>query len=172
MNDLETAAKPWLTPMIHGITTTLPPDAQSTIAAWATKTALILEYARVPPRTPAPQWLAWLFDRGSCPPEAHVWLAAYARTNWMAHCVARGLAFGRPDRPADIPDGELVTVVVGHLVFQVLVWAHGQNFTIGVHPYLQPAVLAVWPPRGETLTWPPPLWLDEAGVGHLATAFA
>ena len=49
MERLETAVRPWLTPMINGQNVTLPPEAQQIVAGWAIKTAIMFLHATSPP---------------------------------------------------------------------------------------------------------------------------
>ena len=159
MRKLEEHCRPQLSPMIHGNGIHLPKDARSTIAAWCVLKAMVFEYAfRAADRKIPREAHDWIYKQRSerlAPPEMSVWLGAYRGESQEA-----GLAWHR-HAPAS-RDGKVfvhtywISVLVGHLVFQVAGFSPLQNWKIENPHEDGCALMRIWPPDIDTTKkWPP-----------------
>jgi hypothetical protein len=167
---LEDAVRDFLLPAMRGERIILDPPMQRRVAAWAVKTALLfgLKAREVGGQvTFAPQSsFDWLYSHRTDPeppPGAQVWLAAVdarlgskdALTGW--NMVSTSLP------PMDM-QFYFVTFSVGYLVFQVTGREFGQAIPdagagepiLWRPDHLLEYVTAIWPPRSDIITWPPP----------------
>ena len=167
MSKLETDARPFLEPMMLGQTVSLSPEAQTVVATWAAKTAMMLQY--VPGELPVihPRHYTELFQKKIEPPDTcMVWASVCGRemsppliTNWT-----RSLILDTEPPPPAIQDtitGYRVTFRVNQLALQI--W--GYNIEGLRDPYLiqqveyggfAPFIHTIWPRSGTELNWPPP----------------
>lgn len=165
---MEVAAQPWLTLMMRGYGITLPPEAQRIVAAWATKTAFMLEY--VDPVHPVhPHYLQWLYTKREPAPDVWVGLAAYAGEASIPAVEIYGRLLQIPGpEPAPLNDRNAIftTVRIFRLVFQVWVWTDPppQHVPIAYPFRLSDFVIPVWPTSVFTRTWPPAAVLDAEGL--------
>ena len=101
MSDLEVAAQPYLGTMMSGYAVAFPRPARSTIAAWATKTAMMLLYSLSPPLSPHPSLLAHMYEHHTVPRPVRVWLASYkSAVPIPGQFVAHFPAYARLDHTA------------------------------------------------------------------------
>lgn len=140
---------------------------QGRVAAWAVKTALLLEralaYARGPNFTPDDNF-DWLYKHRSAPPTSVVWIGRMdtridAGTQRMARAVAGSLEV-EPGRPI----AYLATFTVGYLLVQVLgrevFHPYYRKITLNGLPVEPRGLIAeglvqIWPRVSPRVTWPP-----------------
>lgn len=169
MSRLEYTAKPRLEPMILGQGQELNPTDCKIVAAWAVKTALLLQATDKESVVPADHYRNVTESGTNQEPPAgiQVWLGACDIPHELFHSHT-------PLRlPPDLSDDGTTdlnaygsTFALKHLVFQVL-WSQldppakryiGQD--------LLPILREIWPPR--TVQWPPPGILDLDGLTRLS----
>lgn len=164
---LERPSQPILGPMLAGQAVTLDPAAQSLLAAWMAKTAMVYGYTTSPVMELAPDWLTHMYQRQRAPDTWHVWIATYIGSRPVfSHHADITLSF--PDDSPGTPHGVLMTLVIGYVAFKVLGVYGGTPSDPG------PEVMArLWPPPDTPtdLSWPPPGYLDETPLPAFANLF-
>jgi hypothetical protein len=80
MSDLEIRAQPLLTPIFQGRGREIHQEGQRRLAAWAFKTAVMLEDTHPDARTITEAERAALFDRHEAPSDCQIWIGAYNGT--------------------------------------------------------------------------------------------
>jgi hypothetical protein len=174
MSRLQDQAKPFMEQMIQGYRITIGHQAQKVLAAWATMTAMVLDFSEVPmpgPMFSQHQRTAFYRDH-RIPSGIAVWLAQQEKSDSAAGWWIDGVSIGLKSQPRPSIDGYnlyLNTAIFGHLVLQLLI----QRYVPGIPPDLSrlPAANVAWrdkhvrlrmlPPQ-VAVTWPPPLPLQEA----------
>jgi hypothetical protein len=148
---LENDVKPILGPMIRGEDRTLLPDQQRLVAAWAAKTAFMLDLASGEPAIPVGFYQS-LRQRRTALPTHIVWLGAYlgsTKAVWAKHRPLR-LEIDQ-DEP---PNAFATTFSVFRCLFQVV-----GHFTVGGATFNEGrphsrALWPIWPPRKDSIGWP------------------
>lgn len=165
---LENDVQPVLRPLIRGEERTLTPADQRVLAAWAAKTALMLDLASGAPIIPTGFYYEFRQLRTALPSQA-VWLAAYlgkSKAIWAEH---RGLHLGVNE--AEPPNAFVTTFSVFRVVFQVVghftkggaTFKEGRLLSLGLFP--------IWPARGEAAEWPRNrLAFADDGLAELAAS--
>jgi hypothetical protein len=166
MNDVDTAAYPYVAEMIRDNPVTLDPTAQRAVAAWICKIAVT---ARSEPHNPLPihrEWTDWLYAHHTALPNWYVWIGRYvgAEPWWYnPHDVRVELGLGSAAPPPGLDfvqsHGLLATLVIGYLILQVF-GVGGSGSLVGPE---EPSFPRIWPTQG-TVTWPPPEHIDDAGL--------
>lgn len=169
MRQADAALDPLIGRMMHGHAVELTPERQKLLASWATRVALLYRFRRKPPSPPSPERLQWLFRHREPPPETDVWLAVYELPN--ATRYQSGLLSVIRSEDGMHVDGELATILVGHLVLQVLDLPNRGNITLHVPPADQRFDVQIWPPSPLILLWPPPLALNKEGLDYFGKRF-
>jgi hypothetical protein len=188
MGKLETAARPFLGPMIMlGRPTVLTPGMQLSLATWAVKTAFMFEYRHKAPRAIPDTQYHRLYVAQQPPSGYLVWVAHRRRLidvsgrELLAASFEQSIALFNTVPTAMIErmkahfapghNAYCITFTIGHIAFQVF----GHNFPeqIAITPALRNAdvIRAVWPTQGD-VEWPPPQPVDTiGGVEALHEAF-
>ena len=157
MNQLEGAARPWLTPMMEGQQLQLLPDAHDVLARWAVKTAIMFLYSTSPPVGAEAPHRSELRD-GRLPSGAGVWLAAYsadppAYNSWIR---AREIEMRADADPAEIRTASAVTLTLGcyaqHVLLMPAAWS-GRALELLAPAPLRPRVTRI--PSPAVVSWPP-----------------
>lgn len=172
LSRLESAVKPILAPMaVDGKTTELDASAQKSLATWAVKTALLLEFAirqRYPDARAVTGYVAsevertWLMTGGEPPPRGRVWIGGFDARNRVALRFesANLSAVGRES--AEVP-AHLTTLSVGYVAFQVFTIDFVVADSVGASHFpdppaaYSPVLRGISPPRSsrsEPLDWP------------------
>jgi hypothetical protein len=100
MSTLESQAKPYLDPMLHGHGRALHATGIRTLAAWALKTSMMVEHMDGAKRRVIPsEEYAHLFENGEPSERVRIWMAAYTGTEATAVGGMRGLT-RRRTKPA------------------------------------------------------------------------
>jgi hypothetical protein len=162
MSHLESAARPWLTPMIDGQQLQLVPDIHNILARWAVKTAIMFLYSTSPPVGAEAPYRSEICD-GRLPTGVGVWLAAYradppAYNSWIR---AREVEMRADASPGEIRTATAVTLTLGYYAQHVLLtpaaWSGRALELLAPAPLRQrvakipsPAVIS-WPPESEGL---------------------
>jgi hypothetical protein len=171
MNRLEMDARPLLTPLFHAEKIVLRPDDQAVIAAWAAKTALMLEFVTLPRHRGADaQHYKDLAAQRRAPEKVHVWLARY---EGPAHVQFAHLPLDIADDatgPPPHPNGFVVALIIRRLVTYVMGHSHPQDLYIDIEGDAGKAVTQIWPKRN--ITWPPFFAFDDASVATFFDGFA
>jgi hypothetical protein len=177
--DIESPNRPILTPMFLGKSCSLTPDEQEHVATWAVKTQMMAQYRHLPHRPVAREQLQWLYENVTVPPKSRVWLAGFAGE--LSHRVwgrTHNFQLFAPQGPdlaaSEIYDAEMMTLCVGHLVFQVLKWTspEPQLDIAGLSDETTQFMLQIWPTSNLVLPWPPNVVLDtEESLSNFAHAF-
>jgi hypothetical protein len=172
MSDLEQECKPLLLAMIFGEGVHLSMSDRSTVAAWCAVKAMAYEYVlwtvdRTIPRD-AHSWLYKNRDHPLPPPQMSVWLAAYRGDSQEA-----GLAWHK--RGNSHANGRTLgqiywlTILVGHLVFQVAGFRPSQNWQIEHPGEARCGFMRLWPIDGiGSKKWPPARILTDSTIHRVA----
>jgi hypothetical protein len=162
MSDLEQAAEPILAPMLDvARPSVLDTAGQITAATWATKTAMLFEYARPIPGTEhfSDVDRKALMDDLVPPSGVVVWLGRFVGQNNFCDYLAHSL--GSPNTRAQA--GLVSTFLIGYLVVQVFAYHLRElgvrnRYRMKVRPGPWPqSLIQVWPVASPGLTWPPAL---------------
>jgi hypothetical protein len=140
---LENDARPILAPMINGTGSfTLTSDQQKLLAAWALKTALVLDLVSGAPMIPAGFFYAFRQRREALPNTA-VWIGAYLDKSaiWVDH---HGI-------PAEKPTDFVTTFTVGRVVFHIVGMIDEGTVAL---PTDTPALWRLAPRYQESIAWP------------------
>lgn len=168
---IEQPARPILLRMIDGVETSLDITDQLRVAAWATKTLMMLEliypeHERCTLQADR-EWVRSGPADGLVPPDRFsVWVAAYLGNQTAGHVYQAGTTTihetGESGRTF------VSTTNVGHLVLQVA----GHNLRRGLvresRAVEAGVALKIWQIRSPHITWPPPRILDDRGLDGYA----
>lgn len=165
LSNIEAAASRQAGPLIRGLKRRLRPERQTTIATWATKTAILLRYALSPPRPTPRDQREWLFKHAEPPPNSFVFLARYGGdptgVDWR-HQRAGGHI---EDEPVE---AEIVTMRIGHLVWQVAQFFTDDEIELA-RPGDSRVIIPIWPATGQVLAWPPPVPMNRKFYDEFST---
>jgi len=149
---LENDVRPVLTPLVRGEERQLDLREQRLLAAWASKTAMMLDIASGNPVIPA-GFFQELRQQREALATQFVWIAGYGGGKWAAWVSHGGLHLGIEERePAN---GFVTTFTAFRVVFQVV-----GHFTRGGADFnddriYQDALARIWPPGDGPISWPP-----------------
>ena len=120
MSNLEVAVAPILTPLMEGTVRNLDKDAQSTLAVWAFKTALMWDWKVAPQKKRIPHFTqaerTALSLRLSMPAQTHIVVSRYAATT-STLMIGGPLYLPRPNRrTARI---SIITIAIHSVAFQI-----------------------------------------------------
>jgi len=170
MHGLEEAVRPTLTPMIRGEGGgRLDGPGRTTVAAWATKTAMVAEYLT---RDRAPYFTAEqrreLMVQRIPPRGVRVWMARYGG-EWVGH--ARGQILKRHVSNEAAGDAYCSTFSIGALAFQLLV-CHDPSALFRQHsgPWKE-TLLDLYPIGATEFSWPPSIALSHDAYLQLVNRF-
>ena len=176
MSDLETTARPSLTPMMLGQQVALDGPTQKVIATWTLKTAMMFQFTEKARSIPDEHY-EFLYRRRAPPGSTLTWIARYVNLKpdgtWhverMAHYASHKLEIIGSES-GKLTHGYGVTMSIGQLVLQVLgVYGdHGER----VHRSARSPGHSeeIWPTHG-IVTWPPRFALDEKELDLFGRAF-
>jgi hypothetical protein len=166
MSNLEAANQPLIGSLMQDIAMPLDLTQQETIARWAVKTAMVMEWV-------TRQRREFFYTRTECaelrissqlPRNTFVWLGrntgrysftSFATDVWDGEPVAAGTTHGYVN-----------TFIVGRLAIQVLTFripAEYRDRPVNIHPSGKPwerFLLTIWPIQ-STVSWPPELAFGE-----------
>lgn len=166
MSDLETTASPLLGPLIHGNPKHFDKHAQSIIAAWSTKMAMLMDSITVAPHRPL------FYQRGegislrdslSIPARTFVWFGRYLAIGLSAE--SSGCYYNVPGR-IELFGGFVCTLLIGQLTIQSLTIRAPEEYSHGailLNPTPGPwgeLLAQVWPFQ-HSIHWPPIIAFDK-----------
>jgi hypothetical protein len=159
MSRLEEASVPLIGCLMQDIALSLDESQQQTMAAWAIKTAMVMDASRR---------RALFYTRTECqqlrlslavPLHTMVWLGRYSGANNLAIYGTHLWKGGKPDDPRAI-HGYANTIFVGYLAIQVLTLRPPQqdgDRAVTIQPRSGPwgsLLVKVWPSE-KVVRWPP-----------------
>jgi hypothetical protein len=177
MSDLENEARPLLLPLIRGERATLDNAQRIVVATWCLKTAMVFDLTRSDKNIAfLPSERAYLYEaRGKrglgspFPPHTFIWLASYEGRFAMSAIASelRGLGDFSPTKLAQPIEANVVTLVAGAFVSQVLVARlppEAESQPPRLHEgaaIWERACVQAWPLVGTSLSLPPALSLHD-----------
>ena len=169
MEQIETATRPVLSPMLDDKSVGLDIGAADALAQWVTLRVMVAQHAYPKGRRrsiPEERYRAF-FKTRQIPPGMQIWVGRYSGAGaWPTQFVHREIRIARPD--SSPPNAYIVGFSVAYVAF--VCWGHevaaGAIVHLGqrMHDFLSP----VWPALSP-ITWPPPGLL---GADGLATSVA
>lgn len=168
MSDLERQAIRLMRPMIFAIgEISLASEDQRSLAIWASKTHQMYRYGLVG-RAPSASAREHLYRQQEPPPGTFVWLAAWrgASKAFVDITAHRHRFFTKKDATDEGLEfeAELLTFRIGHLVIQTIEIPSSTLDVGNVDSRIDQVILPLWPARLDEIAWPPPVFLDDAGL--------
>jgi hypothetical protein len=157
LHALEGQVRPIIREPILGHPRRLSTDDQRVMAAWAVKTATLLELAQRAVRGVGYVPVG-LFDQlriaGEPGPEQRVWIGTVnAKLAWPAWTSTTTLEVGRREGHFQA-QGYLAAFLVGHLLFQVFGQDGGRGHDVSLGAVPDVYLRRIWPPTQEEIRWP------------------
>jgi hypothetical protein len=153
LNQMETAARPHLEPMITGEPVELDSDAQRAVAVWAYKTALLMQLLR-PENVrviPMERYTA-LYADGRPPTDARVWLGAVQGGPAMSEALTRT----KLTSPSGATPAWFSAIALGNLLFACAGRLVMTDEPLRMSAKAEGSALApVWPASLHSVVWPP-----------------
>jgi hypothetical protein len=149
---LENDTSQILAPMVRGEGRRLEPAEQKLLATWALKTAMMLDLTSGNPTVPA-GFFHMLRQRREPFESAIVDIGAYIDSTWAAWAQPRALHIAVDT--AERPNGVVVTILVGRVIFQVVAHFARGEMSIDDDRIYKDALARIWPPSPNVLEWPP-----------------
>jgi hypothetical protein len=168
MNDVEESVREVLPLMIRGEPVQLDHDGQRAVATWATKTTMMFQYRRMPPREPPRPRREWIYERREPPPNTHIWAAI--QNGSISAWYFSGLWSATRDSDGALVSGEVSTLILGRLVLQVL--DHESIPELEIRARGREMDVQVWPASTLVRVWPPGASLQTRSLLPYATRFA
>jgi hypothetical protein len=169
MSRLETKASTFLKPLIIGQPLVLKPAALTTLATWATKTALVYEFVQSAKNgTTASGADRESFSTRQEPfPTSRIWMAQYAGTRGTVVIARSTLFLYDLDDRSSVPEahGLMTVLVFGRLALRVALVRDEPRYPTRFALTERPTTPSIWP-EPEALTWPPSQPLDDAGLNE------
>jgi hypothetical protein len=163
MSDLESRAKPVLTPLVQGASGYLDASDQATIAAWGAKTALAL-HLTTPEKVAPVEHYREIASTGLPPKQTLVWLAAHDARAIDAYHRSHVLSFdGATMRVA----GYATTIAISRVVIQVVGYVATDRLEVVKGGRWRGATIRIRPPSG-IVSWPPRDVFDQAALAAFA----
>ena len=156
MSQLETEAKPLMSPLMRDLAVPFSPGDQATISTWAVKTAMVFEFIRPSTQdvfsSDAERKALW--TTRLIPPRTMVWLGRYGGRTPLSvegYDLSTGLDVEHP------VTGWTVTFSFGCLVVQILSARSEIELRLDVEPQPGPwanSTVQIWPTQ-RRVAWPP-----------------
>ncbi len=181
-SEFENKVARWIGPSLPNVgrSFVLDPHQREVTAAWAIKTALLLELALSEVRgsafAPASHF-EWLYEHHTPPPGCAVWtfavqIAAPPPSKSLLAWTTAGVLV---PRSLVVPKAYLATFTIGFVGFQVFGpefndRIDGKPVRLPLHSAVQPILQPLWPIEGNrSLRWPAPKVLAASGLETLAS---
>lgn len=164
LSDLETKVRQLLSAMIQGKAQTLPATECVTLATWATKTTMMVEFTDLDSHAYRPGDRSWVRERHQPPMGTTVWASPLLLSDeWGLRAEHSGLLIGDQATDISLPcDIQQTTIGLGQLLFVV---AHAPPPRTALPPLhmLIPSMRLLWP-GPSVVEWPsgPPLAPETA----------
>jgi hypothetical protein len=168
MNDLDKEAEPFTTPMAMGLETTLPTlRTQTSVAAWATKLAMMCDHTQRVPVVESAAHKAF-YETRTPVTGSTIWLARTRPEGFTAGARSVSWAMGE----GRTTNAYFCTIDVNHLVLQVFIprsdtpegWGFDRSKNVAF-------VRQLWPPGFTKIVWPPPGIVPADKMENFARAF-
>jgi len=166
LSRLEGRVKPILPALIYGKKLGLLPEAQATLATWATKTVMVATQRR-PNDALVPQAeRTWLMDNLAPPKNWFVWFAAYHGGAWsnlrmLTHAATlEASSVVEENSPADYVINSVFGM--GHVVFCVVNTSSPGVMARCTGLESKEGLFQLWPPHARSIPWPPFRIIGEA----------
>lgn len=176
MSALEQQNKPLMGCLMQDIYAPIDHSQQSSLTAWAMKTAMVLDSVNTRDRT-------LFYQKGECenlrvssaiPPRTEIWIGRYSVRNTLG-AFGTDLGIAMPEAPK-AATGCATTILAGHLAIQVLAVhvlpEYKDQAVGGIAPKpgrWNDLLTKVWPIGSQPIIWPPPLSFVETGPLAIAT---
>ena len=174
MNDADSAAWASVSAMIQGQPVTLDAAAQRDVAFWAVKVAVTARTAAGSKLPIEKEWSDWLYQKRTPMPNWRVWIGHYigGEPFWYKPDDIRAEVDPlSPPLPSGSKmlreNGVLATLAIGYLFIQVIGFGGGAQ----VQGVAETAVQSIWPVSSNSVAWPPPEHIDDAGLSLWADRF-
>jgi len=176
MSALESRNIPILGSLMQDICVPLDIEQQTSVALWATKTAMVLdsvrksEHRRFHKRAECER----LRQSSLLPDLSFIWLGRYAESTLGLFGTDIRLFDPIPEIFPTIGHGSVNTIVVGHLAIQLLtihLLPEYSDRTIRVGPNTgdwHRITVGIWPAEQKSVVWPPPLSFNTSGPLSIA----
>jgi hypothetical protein len=178
MSALENATKAVTEEMIvNGRSVSLPPNGIVTIAAFAFKTAVVVDHMNM--RAARRPFAGSFFEPATrqrfrrslaLPEDIHIWLAEFRSKASAAGCL-RSYYFKNKTGPWKDFHFFVVTYVVGHLIFQIVCPRCAKIYRprlpfppLAQEPKWDAASVLMWPNYGFPVSWPPPQYFGDDSI--------
>lgn len=165
MSRIETAAKPYLAPMMAGVAVSLNKSAQRSISTWAALKAIVGRYAHEPYFPVPSDWLDSFNATHSPPASWHIWAGTYdgVQSPFYGGADVSLALDGRPPkrRSAVRPEDEAVymSLLVGKLALKVFGVRHSLDASIS-----DDLLIRLWPPSPRSVIWPPLATIKDSSL--------
>jgi hypothetical protein len=170
MNDIDTAAWPFVSEMIKGNPVVLDESAKEAVATWFMKVAVTARSASHVNQSINQDWATWLRTERSPVQGWSVWAGRFdglAPFWYNPHDVRFEIVrevLPEPQRRQVVRShGVLATMVIGYLIVQ-LFGIDG----IGVSIPDEPALPLMWPTPNTRFSWPPTEFIGDDGLSAWA----
>jgi hypothetical protein len=166
MSALEVESKPLLGSMVDDIILNLDVSLQTSAALWATKTAMVVDSVKRRGRFYLKSECESLRTKRDIPPGTKIWMGRYFGRSLNAS--GTDITFDA-NQVAKIIDGSVITILIGHLIFQVLTLHarpefSGQSVTVSPNAGRWDELLApIWPISSNSVSCPPRLSFTSYG---------
>jgi hypothetical protein len=168
MNDLENLARPYLVTVLQGHGRPLYQEAQTALATWAVKTALVVQLISPPHRISDAHYRAMTARKSSPPDKVIVWLGAYEGFRHL-FAAPNHLEMTRPST-GSVSHADFTTLAIGHAIFQVLI--HNEDGQVAIERGARANMATqIWPILG-VVRHPPPVVVTEASLLTLSRPFS
>jgi hypothetical protein len=155
MSRIEGAAKPVLTRPIQGDPITLDSPATLAAATWAYKTGLIADLVNA--EAVGPRAFDFFYEHKRPPNSVAILMACYGGNRFPLFAGSRHVSFDAQvnDGPLAERRAYLLTVSIGHLVFQV--FGHHLERRVDLRPsgWKRDTAIVIWPQPDHPVRWPP-----------------
>jgi hypothetical protein len=170
MSALETEASRVISPLVRDFAVGLDATAQSLVAIWSIKTAMVFECTN-----PTKHWFYTAAERERvrallAPPDGtSIWIGRHAQSN-VSFGEARRLSGALPKDRSPLSDGYVTTFALARLVIQTLTVRRRPELKVvrtTLHVAPGPwdrSLIRVWPLAAAVIRWPPELSLSEHGL--------
>jgi hypothetical protein len=176
MSTLEGQCVPLVGSLMQDISASLDDSQQSLLTAWALKTTMVTDSTNKTTRN-------LFYDKSereklranyAIPERTKVWIGRASKSSLAA--IGTDIWIDMPPTPK-VANGSVTTIVVGHLVIQVLsihvlpdhVLSDAAITVVQPKPgQWDQSLLAVWPIGSRRVTWPPKLSFDTVKRGPLS----
>lgn len=174
MSNVESSSRDLIARVMLGNTADWDREAQTVVATWAYKTALMLDFVGVHRTIPAEHYSEFYETRvpvRSC----RIWATSYAPAGddefQSAWFNGHGLTLHLADRNRR---AYTMTFNVGYVVFQIFGFEGEDDLTVEKRRFTDSGkrgehfLIPIWPVRDDRVTWPPTFAFDARGLGLLA----